>query len=79
MTFLEVDSSEWNANEGFKNTKMFIEKMIVVNDNAERGVALIKSFNTHLTKNEEQLQYILQIVEKHREIFPNITKSIMKN
>ena len=53
--------------------------MIVVNDNAERGVALIKSFNTHLTKNEEQLQYILQIVEKHREIFPNITKSIMKN
>ena len=37
MTFLEVDPSKWNVNEDFKNAKMYVEKMIVVNDNAERG------------------------------------------
>ncbi|KAG0726857.1 Tigger transposable element-derived protein 7 [Chionoecetes opilio] len=38
----------------------------VVNDTAERGVALIQSFNLRLTKDEEQRQFLLQVVEAHR-------------
>ena len=43
--------------------------MNVVNDKAGRAVALIQSFNTRPSMNEEQLQYILHILEKHRQLF----------
>lgn len=78
-TFLEFDPSEWNDNDDYKKAKEYVSKMNVVNDNAERAVALMQSFNTHLTKNEEQMQYILQIVEKHREEQPTPSKSVIKH
>ncbi|KAG0725682.1 hypothetical protein GWK47_038130 [Chionoecetes opilio] len=43
----------------------------VVNDHAERGVALIQEFNGSLTKDEEQLQFLLQVVADHRKAFPD--------
>jgi hypothetical protein len=46
-----------------------------VNDAVERGVALIQSFNAVLTNQEEQKQFLLQVVEKHRQDFPSATKS----
>jgi hypothetical protein len=47
----------------------------VVNDLAERAVALIQEFNSSLTRNEEQKQYLLQVVEDHRSKFSAPTKS----
>lgn len=52
--------------------------MNVVNDNAESAVASIQSLNAHLTKSEEQLQYILQIVEKRRELFPRLPECAIR-
>ena len=60
-----MDPAKWDINEDFIKSKMYVEKMNVVNDNSERAIALMQSFNSNLTKNE-QLQYILQIAEKHR-------------
>ena len=77
-SFLYMDPSKWSENENYNKAKNYVEKINVVNDHAERAVALIQSFNTHLTKNEEQLQYVLQIVEKHRKMFPNPTKSALR-
>jgi len=37
----------------------------VVNDQAERGVALIEEFSVHLTKDEEQLQFLPQVIQEH--------------
>ena len=53
--------------------------MKVTNDSAERGVALIQSYNRLLTKNEEQLQFLLQVVSEHRHIFPNTNKDTLIN
>lgn len=50
----------------------------MVNDVAERGVALIQQFNTTITHDEEQKQYLLQIVESHRKKFKNCNKSTLK-
>ena len=50
MSFLQVDPSKWSENAEYVKAKDYVEKMNVVNDNAERAVALIQSFNTHLTK-----------------------------
>jgi len=47
----------------------------VVNDLAERGVALVQEFNSSLTRNEEQKQYLLQVVEQHRRQFAEPTKA----
>lgn len=76
--FLEVDPSEWSEREDYQHAKKYVDTLQVTNDNAERAVSLIQNFSTHLTKNEEQLQYILQAVENHREQFPLGTKSSLK-
>jgi len=39
-----------------------------VNDFAERGVDLVQQFKSSLTRDEEQKQFILQVVEHHRQI-----------
>jgi len=51
----------------------------VVNDQAERGVALIEEFTGHLTKDEEQLQFLLQVVQEHRRAYPNAQKKTYKH
>jgi hypothetical protein len=51
-----------------------IAGLAVVNDRAERGVALIQEFNKRLTRNEDQLQFLLQVVSEHRRQFPSCTK-----
>jgi len=47
----------------------------VVNDLAERGVALVEEFNASLTRNEEQKQHLMQVVENHRHKFGVPTKA----
>ena len=55
--------------------KEVAQSVKVVNDLAERGVALVQEFNASLTKNEEQKQYLLQVIEDHRRKFPQPTKA----
>jgi hypothetical protein len=47
----------------------------VVNDMAERAVKLITDFAGTITKDEQQRQYLLQTVEKHRREISNFTKN----
>jgi len=54
-----------------------VNKLKVVNDATEGGVSLVQSFNSVLTKQKEQKQYLLQVVEKHRRDFPDATKSTL--
>jgi len=44
---------------------------------AERGVALIEQYNSILTKDEDQKQIILQVVEDHRRRFPDSSKKTL--
>src|SRR6218665_1131953 len=57
--------------------KKMLRGLKVVNDAVEHGVALIQSFNSVITNQEEQKQYLLQVVEKHRLFFPNANKSTL--
>jgi len=54
--------------------KKTVESLKVVNDIAERGVSLISSVNSVLTNQEEQKQFLLQAVEKHRHLYPDPNK-----
>ena len=73
--FFYLDPSEWINDESYKMCQDIIKTVKVVNDLAERGVALIQEFNSSITRNEEQKQFLLQIVEDHRKQFPAPTKA----
>jgi len=72
--FLQQHPSTWETNVSFQVARRRILSLKVVNDAAERGVALVQSFNAILTNQEEQKQYLLQLVEKHRKDFPDSNK-----
>ena len=61
--------------QDFQKGLSIVRGLNVTNDAAERDVALIKSFNSSITTDEEQKQFLLQIVEEHRRSLPNSNKS----
>lgn len=73
--FLLLDPSEWECHEQYRQSQQLVKSIRVVNDLAERGVALIQEFNSSLTRSEEQKQYLLHVVEDHRNKFSAPTKS----
>lgn len=75
-SFLNVDPGKWEELESFRKASDVIKTLQVVNDLSERGVALIKELTAAaLTKDEDQLQDIAQIVTKHRAILPKLDKA----
>jgi len=42
--------------------------MKVVNDSAERAIALMQQYNSFLTKNEEQKQFLLCLAKRQKTI-----------
>ena len=73
-SFLSVDVEAWPNNECFKNAQSLVKNLACVNDCAERGIAPIQTFSDSITKDEEQKQYLLQVVEKHRKDFKLCTR-----
>lgn len=75
--FLQQHPSSWGSSDVYQISCDRVKRLKVVNDAAERGVALIQNFNSILTNQEEQKQYLLQVVEHHRQQFPMSKKSII--
>ncbi|KYM96042.1 hypothetical protein ALC62_13306, partial [Cyphomyrmex costatus] len=72
--FFDKPPELWRDDPTFKKGWSTFKDLKVVNDVAERGVALIEEYNNLLTKNEEQKQYLLQVVKNHRQLYPNANK-----
>ncbi|KAI9553649.1 hypothetical protein GHT06_021574 [Daphnia sinensis] len=64
----------WQHMVGYQKIESFIKTLEVVNDCAERGVKLMTDFKD-VSNNEEQQQYIMQVVEAHRRNFPSFNKN----
>ena len=73
--WLKTPPVEWNKSEEYQEALNFLQNLKVVNDTAERGIKLISDYATSITNDEEEKQFLLQIVENHRKQVPNITKS----
>ncbi|KAI9550792.1 hypothetical protein GHT06_014487 [Daphnia sinensis] len=63
---MQFESSHWEKFEDYRFLRDIINGMEVVNDSAERGVKLITDFR-NVVHNEEQQQFLLQVVENHRQ------------
>ena len=75
--FLQKDPSVWETDETYKNALEIIKNLKVVNDSAERGVKLITEYNSLLTKDENNKQFILQVLEDYRRCYPDASKSTL--
>ena len=80
--FLAKDPAEWNDDPSYQELKTAASTIKVVNDTAERAIALMQqynSMNSSLTKNEEQKQYLLRLAERHRKQYLTCGKSALLN
>ncbi|CAI6375203.1 unnamed protein product [Macrosiphum euphorbiae] len=57
--FLKSDPEEWENMPDYQLGPSVVKSMKVVNDFAERGLALIQNYNSILTKNENEKQFLL--------------------
>lgn len=73
--FIQHDPNTWINDPSYIEAAEFCKKIRVVNDIAERNVKLIKDFNTILVNNEDQKQFLLQVVSEYRRNFPSFNKS----
>jgi len=51
--------------------------MKVINDCSERAIALITTYNSSITKDEGQKQFLLRLVDLHRKEYPEATKATL--
>lgn len=79
LQFLRENPSTWGERGDFKSAKKSVSCLKIVNDAAERGIALATSYNAILTNQEDQKQYLLQVVEKHRASLKDCNKKTIKN
>ena len=67
-SLLDIDVGQWDNAPEYKSAIHRIKCLEVVNDNAERGIALIKTYNSKLNTDEDQKQCALQLIEEHKNI-----------
>lgn len=77
--FLKIDPGLWENDKIYLHAKQVIKSLTVVNDPAERGVKLIEDYSGKLTKDEEKLQFLLQVVSEHQKKYPDHTKKSIKS
>lgn len=75
--FMQTDPSTWSEKDTFKKCFQIVTKLKVVNDTAERGVKLMEDYNKLITRNEDQKQYLLQVVQDYRRRFPDSKKETL--
>jgi len=72
--FLEVDPDLWVDRDDYKQAAETVNSLKIVN---ELGVALIQDDSGLITCDEMQLQFLLQVVEDHRRMYPDSRKQTL--
>ena len=75
FVYVGEDPKAWPFSDDYCEGLKVVIALTDTNDHAERGVALIEEYSSILTHSEEQTQYLVQVVSKHRKKFPNRKKS----
>ena len=75
--FLNIDPEDWSNDADYCTAEKIVKALRVINDVAERGVALMEGYNRLHTCDEEQKQYLLRVVCDHRRRFPDCRKETL--
>ena len=73
--FLNMDPVDWEEDSRYQAATLVVRELRVVNDFAERGVALMQAYNLALTKDKDQRQFLLHVDEDHRKRYPDASNS----
>ena len=73
-SFLGRDPQEWLDDADCMRAKQEVKWISVVNDAAERGVAMATTLCRKITRKEDEKQRLFQVVEDHRRRFPDAKK-----
>ncbi|KAK7572169.1 hypothetical protein V9T40_012805 [Parthenolecanium corni] len=76
--FLETDPSQWSTQEDYQEGINKLSSIKIINDTAERHVKLMEDYNDKLTKNEDQQQFLLQVVQNYRKQYPDTSRGTMQ-
>lgn len=72
--FLFANPEDWEHNASYNECLNVFKYLRVVNDVAERCVALTEQYNQILSRDESMKQNILQVVHKERKTYPTYRK-----
>lgn len=78
INFINQHPSQWKQDDEYKKLKEIANGLSVVNDPAERAIGLITEFNASVTRDETQKQFLMQVVENHRQQFPSTSSASIK-
>ena len=67
----------WKNYESFQEMENWVQTLKITNDTAERGIKLVSEFCDILTKDSEDLQNLMQVVEQHRSEYKGIDKKTL--
>jgi len=63
----------WSLFQDYRTARDYLVKLEVVNDSPERGIKLLTDFKD-MAVDEERRQFVLQVVEFHRQSVPSLRK-----
>jgi hypothetical protein len=63
LEILKIDPATWEVSPKYQEMKAMVKALKVVNDVAERAIALMTNYNENLTNNEESKENLLLVVE----------------
>lgn len=72
-----LDTEKWADSKEYEIAKSYVDHIAVVNDVAERSLALMTNFNEKLTRKESKKQLILQVVQDNRKRIKGCTKKTL--
>lgn len=76
--WLKLPVEYWHLMNDYIHLKQFISSLEVVNDAAERGIKIISDFKD-MCRDEEQQNYLFQVIEAHRETVKSFTKKNLQH
>ena len=76
--WLQLPCHLWSVFKDYQKLSEFSNNLSVTNDLAERGISMITEF-VNKVENEVQRQDLLQTVEFHRALVPNLKKETLPN
>ena len=76
--WLKIPSQHWQEFEDFRKMNTFVQNLPVINDSAERGMALIKAFIDKVHSDEDR-QDLIQVIQNYRQKLKDLSKETLKN
>lgn len=70
---------KWSDSNDYKIAKSFVDDIDVVNDAAERSLALMTIYNDKFTRNENKKQLVLQVVQDNRKRIKGCKKETLSS